>query len=82
VNDERYTNLQAPMSLLETTQTTIIIGGIPLMLTNLVDVGSNGRALDSDPHTMDEFVGSSSFENDGYISQLPLKLLLFMKTYV
>ncbi len=52
------------------------------MLTNLVDVDTNGRALDSDPHTMDEFVRSSSFENDGYISQIPFKLLLFMKTYV
>jgi hypothetical protein len=31
---------------------------------------------------MNEFVGSSSFENDGYINQLPLKLLLFIKTYV
>ncbi len=40
------------------------------MLTNLINVETNGRALDSDsdPHTMNEFVGSSSFENDGYIS--------------
>jgi hypothetical protein len=82
VNDDRYTSLQAPVLLLKTTRTTIIIGGIPLMLTNLVDVDTNGRALDSDPHTMDEFVRSSSFENDGYISQIPFKLLLFMKTYV
>ncbi len=70
MNDDRYIGLQAPILLLETTQTTIIIGGIPLMLTNLINVETNGRALDSDsdPHTMNEFVGSSSFENDGYIS--------------
>ncbi len=84
MNDDRYIGLQAPILLLETIQTTIIIGSIPFLLTNLIDVETNGRALDSDsdPHTMNEFVGSSSFENDGYISQVPLKLLLFIKTYV
>jgi hypothetical protein len=46
VNDDRYISLQAPILLLETTQTTITKGSIPFMLTNLVDVEINGRALE------------------------------------
>ncbi len=69
-NDERYIGLQALISLLEVTQTTIIIGGVPFMPISLVGVATNGRVPnsdnDNDPDIMSEFVGSSSFDSDGY----------------
>jgi len=60
--DDRYTNLQHPISFPEATQITTVVGGVPLMLANLVDATTNERDQnsDSDPHN-----GSSNSENDG-----------------
>lgn len=67
--DDWYVGLQAPISILEAIQVTIIVGGVPFMLADMVIIGSIGRepnSHDSDPHIADdEFVGSSSFESDG-----------------
>ncbi len=68
-NDERYIGLQAPIPLPREIWTTIIIGGVPFMPTNLVGVVINGRAPYNDndnvSDTMNEFVGSSSSNSDG-----------------
>ncbi len=66
--DNRYTSLQAPISFPKTTQISTIVGGVPLMLANLVDVTTNERDQDgdNDPHNVDAFIiGSSSFESNG-----------------
>ncbi len=65
--DNRYTSLQAPSSFPKTTQIATIVGGVPLMLANLVDATTNerDRDSDSDPHNVDAFIGSSSSKSDG-----------------
>jgi hypothetical protein len=67
--DARYVGLQAPISIPKATQVTTVVGRVPLMLANMVIIGSIGRDPnnhDSDPHSVDdEFVGSSSLKSDG-----------------
>lgn len=65
--DNRYTSLQAPILFTKATQIAIVVGGVPLMLANLVDTTTNERDQDSDsdPHNVDAFIGSSSFESNG-----------------
>lgn len=46
-NDDRYTSLQTPISILEAIQVVIVVGGILFMLVDLIIVGSNGRGQDA-----------------------------------
>jgi hypothetical protein len=56
-NDNMYTCLQVPISILKTIQTTPTIGGVQVTPTNLVDVVANGMDNDSDdPHGSNEDV--------------------------
>ncbi len=56
------------MSIHEVTQTTTIVGRVPFMLIDLVDVvvvGTNQNNYDNDPQSVDEFDGPNNFDNDG-----------------
>jgi len=66
-NDDSYTNLQAPISILEVTQITTIVGGVPLVPIGLVNVivGTNQDNHDNDPQSANEFDGPNNFDNDG-----------------
>jgi hypothetical protein len=46
-NDDRYTSLQAPISIPKATQVATIVGGIFFMIVYLIIFGSNGRGQDS-----------------------------------
>jgi hypothetical protein len=67
-NDDSYIGLQTPISILEVTQTSTIVGGVPLMFIDLVNVaivGMNQDIHDSDPQSADEFDGPNNSNNDG-----------------
>jgi hypothetical protein len=67
-NDDSYIGLQAPISIPEVTQIAIIVGGVPFMPIDLVDVaiiGMNQNSHDSDPQSADEFDGLNNSDNDG-----------------
>ncbi len=52
MNDDSYIGLQAPISIPKVTQIIIIVGGVPLMpidLVNVVVVGMNQNSYDNDP---------------------------------
>ncbi len=66
--DDNYIGLQAPISISKVAQTSTIIGGIPFMLIDLVDVdtiGMNQDIHESDPQSVDEFDGPNNSNNDG-----------------
>lgn len=63
-NDDEYTWLQAPASIPEALQVAnIVVGNVTLTTRDLVDDVIRGE--DSCPHSLDEYVGSSTFESDG-----------------
>jgi hypothetical protein len=67
-NDDSYTNLQAPISILEVTQTTTIVGIVPFLPIDLVNgatIGTNQDSHDNDPQSANEFNGPNNFNNDG-----------------
>jgi len=67
-NDDSYIGLQAPISILEVTQIATIVGGVPFMPVDLVDVaiiGTNQDSHDNDSQSVDEFDGLHNFDNDG-----------------
>jgi hypothetical protein len=67
-NDDSYISLQAPIPNHDVIQTTIIVGGVPLMPIDLIDVvnvGMNQDSQDSDPQSANEFDGPNNSNNDG-----------------
>jgi hypothetical protein len=67
-NDESYTSLQTPISIPEVTQTTTIVGRVPLMPIDLADVdtiGTNQDSHDNDPQSANESDGPNNSNNDG-----------------
>jgi hypothetical protein len=67
-NDENYTSLKALISIPKVTQTTTIVGGVPLMPIDLVDVatiGTNQDSHENDPQSTDEFDGPNNSNTNG-----------------
>jgi hypothetical protein len=67
-SDDSYTSLQAPISILKVTQIATIVGRVPLMPIDLVDVvtiGMNQDSHDSDPQSANEFDGPNNSDNNG-----------------
>jgi hypothetical protein len=67
-NDDSYIGLQAPISIPKVPQIATIVGGVPFMpidLVNVVVIRMNQDSHDSDPQSADEFDGLSNSDNDG-----------------
>ncbi len=67
-NHDSYISLQAAISIPEVTQIAMIVGRVPFMTVDLVDVvtiGRNQNSHDSDPQSANEFDGLNNFDNDG-----------------